>query len=175
MAAQPVERADRGLRVRHADVDVHPGDGRGRGVAEQVADAPVARLRGDPGSPLAVARLQAAADRRGAGRHDRGAQLPEHAHRLGDGPDDRRGDLHLARVQLRRRVAGQAVRQALEDLLPRLRRAAVARVDEEQLLLDAERERIPLAELVLAHASRSRRRRTIRSASGTCSASTIAA
>ena len=72
-------------------------------------------------------------------------------------------------------VAGQAVRQALEDLLPRLRRAPVARVDEEQLLLDAERERIPLAEPVLAHASRSRTRRAIRSASGTRSASTIAA
>ena len=81
VAAQPVERADRGLGVRHADVDVHPGDGRGRGVAEQIADAPVARLRGDLRLAAPVARLQAAADGGGAGRTIAGAQLPQRAHR----------------------------------------------------------------------------------------------
>ena len=44
---RPLNVADRGLGVRHADVDVQPADRRRDGVAEQVADPLVALLVGD--------------------------------------------------------------------------------------------------------------------------------
>ena len=62
VAAQAVEGADRGLGVRHPDVDVRPADGRRDGVAEQVADALVALLVGDLGLALDGGGMRAGAE-----------------------------------------------------------------------------------------------------------------
>ena len=92
--------------------------------------------------------------RPGAGLGDRAPQGAQLGDGLGGGVAHARDQLDLARVELALDLAvhlAEPVHDGLGrvDLLPRLR------VDEEQLLLDAERERLPLAELVrLRHPAR---------------------
>jgi hypothetical protein len=82
MGAQAVGSVDRGVRVRHADVDVH---GAGRRALEQTAergvDRLVAGLRHVADVPEARRRVQPAADQRRARVAHGGAELDQ----VGDG------------------------------------------------------------------------------------------
>jgi len=59
MAAQAVERSNRGVGVRHPHMDVQSTDRSGDRVPEQVADALVALLVGDLGRTLGRGRMGA--------------------------------------------------------------------------------------------------------------------
>ncbi len=138
MQAQAVEGADRRLRVGHADVDVQAADRRRDGIAEQLADLLVALLVGDLALALLGRGMRAGAEQPDAGREHAGAQRCERASGLAGGRADVGDQLDLRGVQLALDFAGDGPEPALHggrgvDL------ATAERIDEEQLLLDADR------------------------------------
>ena len=149
MLAQAVEGADRGLGVRHPDVHVQTGDGRHRGVAQEVADLLIAGLVGDLGAALERARMGAGAQQAGPACAGGAAHVGERGDRLAGGRAHLRDELDLAGVKLLlecSRAVGGVFQHRLRgiDLRPR------HRIDEEELLLDAERERAAGAEVRIA-------------------------
>ena len=138
--AAPVEGADRGLGVGHPDVDVQAADRRRHGIAERLPDALIARPVGDLRVPLdrrgcVPPPIRPAAGLRGRRAAARRADRPASPTRRADVGDQ----LNLAGVQLALDPpAGGA--HALEHGRRGVDLGAGHRVDEEQLLLDAERE-----------------------------------
>ena len=156
VTAQPVEGADRRLGIGHPDVDVQAAHRGGDGVAEQIADALVALLVGDLGLAFGRTRMGARAEQPGARVDDGAAQAIERVDRLRRAGADVGDELELARVELALHRAAHVT----DPLLDRRRRVdlrAGDRVDEEQLLLDADREGLARPEGVVAQSRRPRR------------------
>ena len=149
VAAQAVEDADRGVGVGHADVDVQRADRRRAGVAEQLVDALVAALLGELRVALDGGRVRAAGDDPGAGGEHRTAQLAELLDGLRDGRADAGDELDLAAVQLVLDVAAGQLAELLDHLGAGVDEVPVGGVDEEELLLQADRERLAVAEVML--------------------------
>jgi hypothetical protein len=140
VAAQPVEGADRGFGVGHADVDVQGGNRGRHGISQQVVDALVAGPVGDRCITLAGRGMRARPEQAGTGAEHGLAQAAEQADRLGGVAAHVGDELDLAGMQL----ALNGPLHRAEALLHRLRRVHLAscqRIDQEQLLLDAQRER----------------------------------
>jgi hypothetical protein len=148
LLAQPVEDADRRRGVGHPDVHVQRALWRAPQQPPQIApDALVARQVGVRGVAVLGGRMQPHGHRDRAGRGDRLAAAPQRLDRLGGRPARRRAQLDLGREQL---VAGEVRGQVepREDLGGDRRQRAVL-VEQEQLVLDADPERLALAERVL--------------------------
>jgi hypothetical protein len=149
VAAQPVERTDRAGRVGHPDVDVQRADGGRPSVAEQPRDALVARLVGDFRVALAGGRVRARRDEPRARLPHRRAQLRQLADGGLDRPVDARDELDLAAVQLALDLAALELAEPLDDLGALVAQPPVGGIDDEQLLLQPERERLSFAEVIL--------------------------
>ena len=145
MAPEAVEGADGGVGVRHAHVDVGPADGVGARVAQEVADALVALLVGDPGRALGRGGMRARAQEAGARRQHRPAQPAQGADGLAGVPAHVRDELDLAGVQLLL-DATVDVAEPRHDGGRGIGLLTADGIDEEQLLLDSEREWIALPE-----------------------------
>jgi hypothetical protein len=148
IAAQAVEDAHRRLGIGHADVHVQAAHRRDHRVAEQEADALVTVLVGDRRLALTGGRMGPGPEQaRPGGQH--GAA---HLGQLGGGrPDavvDARDQLNLAGVELALDRPRHLV-EAVEDRAGGVDLAAVDGVDEEQLLLDPDGERVAGPEPVL--------------------------
>jgi hypothetical protein len=141
-----IEDLHAGLRIRHADVDVHAVQALAGGeVAEAFAHPVVARRVDDP--------AVGSGGRPGTDRHDAGAGP---ARGIGEtGPQLGHRCPEVAQVQHRRsrhldltahvlvlHRALEIVRHLVEDVLDGLHTARLDRIDEQILLLDAERQQI---------------------------------
>jgi hypothetical protein len=152
--AQPVEREDRRRAVGHADVDVQRGRRRARDEpAEHRDDRGVALLVDVHDVAERGGGVQARADDARAARAQRAAQRAQVVVRLGRVQADRRLQLELGLVGVRREpsvLAGAG--EPREHLAAGVRERVRVRVDEEKLLLDAEAEAGPATEVDLRDA-----------------------
>lgn len=146
MPSQPVEGADRGVRGRHADVHVQRRHRRGHGVAEQGADQLVALAVGDLGVALLGRRVGSGGDQARARGEHRTAQAVQHPDRLGRVLAHVGDQLDLAGVDLDLDLAAVRQLEPVQHVIARVHEPPRVGVGQEQLLLNAERVRLALAE-----------------------------
>ena len=147
MASQTVEDPDRRLGVRHPDVDMQSSHRRCNRVPEQLADALIALLIGDLRLTLDRRRMRPRSQQPRPRLQNRPAQTAERTDRLASAATDVGDQLNQASMQL---ALDRSVNRA-KPLLYRRRRVrlmAAHRINQEQLLLNADRERLSRAERV---------------------------
>ena len=160
---QPVHHLDRLLRIVHRDVHVHAEDQLAPGDVLQLVDegaVPVARgdaLSLEERERMRAGRAEAAAFCARDVR-DVAAQLRQRAHHVGRSAADGRRHLehrlHQLGVEAALMLASLDGREHRVDVLHEIPRLGV---EQHVLLLDAERVRVALAELVVEHARVARR------------------
>jgi hypothetical protein len=143
-------RPDGRLGVGHPDVHVQRALGRpAQEPAHLLADPRVAREGRVPGVAERGRRMQSGGHRGRADARHRGAAAVQRLDRLGRGAARRRPQLELGGEQL---VPGEPLRKVeLRQHLRGDRRERAVAVEQEQLVLDPDPERLPLAERVLHH------------------------